>query len=860
MLSRLALCSVFAVPAAAQHWFQAPRLTQEVVGLPTAGLGDFDHDGAVDVFCANNAATRVYRNDGNALFPQLLAETLMQPGELASAAVLADFDGDGELDLVNGQSGATIGVRVHRGLGNGALDAGTLVPLSAGLHSLCAGQADADAALELGVATLFVQPGVQLEYRVQWIDWNGAAFVAGANSVGQVLNWGAGTLAAVDGDGDGRDDLVLASQGVLYTYATGASPLDRPASPAPTPLGIGNPTSTIHLFGWDFDADGARDLLAYHGNPSAGYGLVLLEAQPGSGWQVGPFQTPPLNNTRIFAGDWDGDGDSDLVMNAPIALYGGMRLLRYDAGGTFANAGSGSAVYVGNGGGLADLDLDGFLDFSGPGSVVHGNGSFTTFNGGPLAFNAYQGTGLEPRDIEGDGDLDLPQQSASLVNDGSGSATSVTLWPTAPAQHFYVNNGVLGDWDGDGRDDWVVGLMHVIPPFQQTFKGNHLLRDDGSGHFVDVGLAADLSFDWTPFGGLDTLTTYAFDVDQDGDKDILRPSGYFRNAGGGTFDAAIPLPTLGKPLRIADFDGDGQLEILALLDAATDSLLLHDVVAPATFATTTLASAATLMPNSSWQDLDGDGDRDIAGTSFDGAAYRPVIVPRTPSGFGAPIVLNLAQLNNAARVAAEDLDGDGFVELLVGGTNGALVAAHPGTAQPFEYGAARVFQAGQVLGFEDIDEDGDLDIVGALTSEGRRFHGASAGGAKQYGAGTPGSGGAVPLLGASGPFRAGSTSATLNLVRAKGPAPTFLVVGAAEGNVPNYPLAGLNALVDPFSFLALVQIPAAGSGVGDGEWHLNIDVDPGLAGNTFFHQAFVVDVGIPGLVAQSNGLRISYAP
>lgn len=691
MLARFAVLLTLAVPTAAQHWFQAPRLMQEVVGLPNVGLGDFDHDGAADVFCANNAATRVYRNDGTAVFAQLLAESFMQPNELASLGVLADFDGDGELDLANGQSGATIGVRVHRGLGNGAFDAGTLVPIGLSLQSFCVGQADADLAAELGVATLIVQPGVSLEYRVQWIDWNGATFVAGAQSVGQVLNWGVGTLAAIDEDGDGRDDLALASQGTLYTYRSGASPLDAPQVQGPTPLGVGNPTSTLHLYAWDFDADGTRELLVYHGNPNAGYGLALAEPQAGGGWQVGPFQTPTLNNSRIFAGDWDGDGDSDLVMNAPIALYGGMRLLRFDAGGTFSNAGAGSAVNIGSGGGLADLDLDGYLDFSGPSAVVHGNGSFTTFNGGPLSLNVYQGLGFELRDIDNDGDLDRPDQGASLVNDGSGVATSVTLWPTAPPQHFYVNNAVLGDWDGDGRDDWIVGLLEVIPPFQQINKGVHFLRDNGSGHVVDVGLAAPISFDWTPFGGLDPASSFAFDIDQDGDKDLLRPNGYFRNAGGGTFDAAVPFAVLGRPLRIADFDGDGQLEILALLDQATDSLLLHELVGPATLSTTTLATAPALAATSSWQDLDGDGDRDIAGTVQEFNVYRPLIVPKLAAGFGAPIVLNLAQLNNAARVAAEDLDGDGYVELLVGGTNSSLVGAFSGTSTPFEFGAPRVY-------------------------------------------------------------------------------------------------------------------------------------------------------------------------
>jgi hypothetical protein len=846
--------------APAQHWFQAARLTTEIVGYPTVNLGDFDHDGDVDLLGIAGPAVRAFVNDGTSYYANGAPSTL-GAGELTSAHVLADFDADGELDLATVQSGASAGVRIHRGIGSGAFDAGALVALPIAPGALRAGQADADAARELGILVQnFDAQTSTLSYTVQWIDWNGATFQAGAASNGVVLNFGASDIECVDENGDARDDLVIASQNTLHTYRTGASALAAPQAAPTKALGMLNGTSSLFLLAADYDADGTRELVVYHGQPSAGYGCVALEPLAGGGWNAGPFQTPALNSVRAFAGDWDGDGDLDLATNAQIALNGGLRLVRNSGGTTFTSGASTSVVYVGLGAGLADLDLDGFLDFAGPGAQLYGNGTFDSVVGGAVRLPAYGGLGLPLQDLEGDGDLDQPAVGFASINDNSGVATTVSNWQTLPAQHFYGATVGFGDWDGDGRADWLVPVLKQAQPFFPEYLGTHLQRDDGNGHYVGAGLASDLAFSWTQFQAADPLSTFAFDVDQDGDLDLLQAHGWIRNNGAAYFDAGGALPGFGIPLRVGDHDGDGQHDVLALREGVVDELLLQAPGTPGVFQTTVLASSsATLLRYVSWNDLDGDGDRDIATTTLVGTnTYVPTVIPRVGGGYGAPIALAPVAAFDVVRLAAEDLDGDGYVELLAGSINSPLLLVYQGTATPYAYGALRQFHAGPVHSFEDLDEDGDLDVIGSTSVENLRLNGPAAGGAQQYGAGTAGSGGAVPLLGASGAFVPGSSSATLNLVRANGPAPTYLAVAAAAGSVPGFPLAGLTALIDPQSLLAIVQIPALGSGSSEGEWHLSINVTPGLAGNTFYHQVFAVDLGSPNLVAQSNGLEIRY--
>jgi hypothetical protein len=88
-------------------------------------------------------------------------------------------------------------------------------------------------------------------------------------------------------------------------------------------------------------------------------------------------------------------------------------------------------------------------------------------------------------------------------------------------------------------------------------------------------------------------------------------------------------------------------------------------------------------------------------------------------------------------------------------------------------------------------------------------------------------------------------------------------VGLASTNLPAFPLPGLTTFVDPFGpVFVVVALPTTGTPgvVGSGAFTLPVNVDPSWVGLSWYHQAFPLDTGAPGLVSASNGLELVYGP
>ncbi|HYC76302.1 MAG TPA: VCBS repeat-containing protein, partial [Planctomycetota bacterium] len=793
--------------------FRAPfvvdELDAEFVAAP-----DYDGDGDADVFSAwmpqiltAPAATtlqlRGYRNLGQG---QLAADWSLAVPFLAAvpkrvSGATADFDGDGLDDVA-----LVVGEYLTVAYSNGAGAAPSTPWLSSvapgSFVALAAADFDLDGDPDLAVTT-------QTTFRI---------YLCGGRALPTLVatvpgNTYAQRVVIADLDGVPPLDVVLAgglpgSGGVArWTIAPGGAP------GASVVTAVTGDRMQVHAASGDLDGDGDDDLLV---TSDLGARYVLRRTGPATFVQE-PTTFGARGVDRLA--DLDGDGDLDGVGVSPLLTPAASPTPSVNvqladaafeilAGGGFVVA-SWTTPFVGEGrtAGVVDLDGDGDFDVVAGRSVIYGRGVVPPpwAHGADLPFSSvpyFQDARARPLDLDADGDADLRINLATRdLNDGAGAFSTVpTQIPTVTTLY------------GDGDVDLVV--EHVAPG---GAPGSRLLRNEGDGRFADGGpaTAPGVSFTETvPPSGSVSLDSSALttDVDGDGDVDVVirfalgalssyRFARPWLNDGTGVFTATPSLPGFAE--AFADFDGDGDADVLLRQVAAPASLTPWfrtsggAYVAGAAPLTTVTDDSATPAV----ADLDGDGDVDVA--AFEPAGLR-IFWNDGSGGFpssSTPAGTSSQGPSPAAgqrRAFAADLDLDGVADLVLRHGSGidpscAVLRGIGGGAF-----AAPARQAFSPLALADVDGDGDLDAVTRTHVVPNRTRFAPSNGfRRQYGAGTPGSGGVVPNLGAAGPVRVGG-AVTVRLRGAFGGASGVLVLGLQPVAVPAY---GATLLASPDAFI-----------------------------------------------------------
>ena len=398
-----------------------------------------------------------------------------------------------------------------------------------------------------------------------------------------VETFGAGA-AFLDYDGDSRLDLYLANG----TYLTGHPPDSPPVNRLYRNAGAGT----------------FADVTAHSGSADPGYGF------------------------GVAAADYDADGDIDLF----VANYGPNALYRNDQG-TFAKTPAGlEDPRWGSSAGFLDYDRDGDLDlfvanyvryaldddavcqqgqvrsYCEP-SVYDPTGDLLYRNDGDTFADVTEETGITLKgkglgvalaDYDRDGDTDIYVANDGTMNflyanQHSTFAEVGLIAGTRYNEHGHADAGMgvdFGDYDRDGDADLFVTNF--------AFETNALYRNDGQGQFAvatqRLGLA-DPSYRPLGFG------TKFFDYDNDGDLDLFAANGHvidriaevdssqtyrqpnqmFRNDAGRRFaDVSAALgadfqrANAGRATAVADYDDDGDLDLLVTTVAAQPRLLRND--------------------------------------------------------------------------------------------------------------------------------------------------------------------------------------------------------------------------------------------------------------------------------------------
>lgn len=496
--------------------FQAPT-TYSVSSGPFLAVGDFNGDGRPDIATAAGTTISVLINNGNGTFGTPINETIT--GNIQALAA-ADINRDGKLDLVVPFGGATAGVAILPGNGNGTF--GTPIVYTNNLlnpygSSVAIADFNGDGKLDLALTN----PSSNANYGIAMLLGNGdgtfqsqpllydggfspsaiVAFdvngdgkpdlvVAGGygtdESLKVLLNHGDGTFpasvsyatalnpqAAVVGDfnGDGKPDIAVSS--ITYSSGTTGTPVSGAISVL---LGNGDGTFKAHLDSLtgnfpgviaegDFNDDGIPDLVAIEGTPASGQ---ILATWIGSG--NGTFTEMPgpslAGMDSIAVGDFNNDGKLDVAavgtnnMNVYIFLGKG--------DGTFAAptqypVGSMSVsppyhnVLTGDFRGDGKLDLTVATDNGVAILLGNGDGTFQPYTLLPPILTYDAGENLFAlADFNGDGKLDILRCTGNdiievALGNGDGTFTAATGYQPPPI----LNPGaaVVGDFNGDGKPD-----------------------------------------------------------------------------------------------------------------------------------------------------------------------------------------------------------------------------------------------------------------------------------------------------------------------------------------------------------------------------------------------------------------------
>lgn len=268
-------------------------------GSPYIGsiaVGDFNHSGHVGMAAGlfqNEAAAILFgKGDGTFTYSSTLANTIGQP---TMALMAADFNADGNLDLVAVNTVTGVSPVVLLGYGHGAFNAMAQAQniQFSGLSS-AAGDFNGDGKLDLVIQGTNILLGNGDGTFTQGVTLAGGGFVTAADFNGDgkldlaVCGGLANTVTIFLGDGTGN-----------FTVASGS------------PITVGNQPEAIVAA--DFNNDGKMDLAIANSNDGTvtlllGNGDGTFTAASGSPYAVG--QDP----ISIAAADFNGDGKLDLAV------------------------------------------------------------------------------------------------------------------------------------------------------------------------------------------------------------------------------------------------------------------------------------------------------------------------------------------------------------------------------------------------------------------------------------------------------------------------------------------------------------------------------------------------------------------
>jgi hypothetical protein len=695
-------------------------ITTDAHNTYAIALGDLDGDGDLDVVAGNSGQTnRLYLNNGTASpFSGVAGTDITPDAHYTYAIALGDLDGDGDLDIVAGNVSGQNRLYLNNGTANPFSGVtGSDITTDAQLtKAIALGDVDGDGDLDI-VAGNYNQANRLYLNNGTANPFNG---VTGTDITADASQISALALGDVDGDGD--LDVVTVNEGQanrLYLNNGTATPFSGAAGMNIT--GDAPATRAIALV--DIDGDGDLDVVTGNNGQANRLYLNNGNSDPFSG-VTGTDITADADRTWCIAlGDMDGDGDLDVVVGdlGPGRLY-----LNNGTANPFSGV-TGTVITTDLNWNrtiaLGDVDGDGHLD------VVFGNNygetnrlylnngtadPFTGVSGTDITADTYDTLAIALGDVDGDGDLDVVtgneiQANRLYLNNGTADPFSGVTGTNITADSQNTAAIALGDVDGDGDLDVVAG---------NNGEANRLYLNNGAADPFNGVTGTDITTD-----AQQTLAIALGDVDGDGDLDVVAANPlytnrlYLNNGTANPFSGVTGTDITSDAnftmsIALGDMDGDGDLDVVVGNSSQVNRLYLNNGTPNPFSGVTGTDITADAQGNLviALGDVDGDGNLDVAaGNWFQ--VNRLYLNNGAPNPFNGVTGTNItADANAVIAIAFGDVDGDGDLDVVAGNVNQTTrLYLNNGTPNPFGgvTGTDITADAGATYALSLGDVDGD---------------------------------------------------------------------------------------------------------------------------------------------------------
>lgn len=686
---------------------------------------DVDGDGDMDILTASTDLDNTivwYENIGSQYFPPHTVNTLRSGAAVSVSA--ADFDGDGDMDVLSGSALSDINVAAadpniawYENDGNESFTTHGISTGADGVQtvtSVYAADLDRDGDIDVVSAS-------KDDDTIAWYENNGSGSFTFHVISDTAIS--ARDVYVVDVNGDGLVDVLSASSGdatLAWYQSDGIGGFTRRTISTTV-------TDARRVSAADFDGDGDIDVLAMSALNNDK--IAWFQNDGSENFTERVISTSVDAASGLHAADVDGDGDIDVLsasfFDDRIAWY------KNDGSGNFADitisteANGPTSVFA------ADIDGDGDTDVlstSLDDNVAWYENEDREFDFGdaPAPYRTTLGENGARHAVKGltlgmkrDGEADGTHNANATADDLSGieddedGVTFGSIVVGALDASVTVNvqraEGLLSAWiDFNGDGNWGGPGEQIFSDVRVSVGDNRLQFDVPSVAISGISFAR---FRLSTFGHLGVGGRASDGEIEDYQVTILPPpraSGNFGEQARISTDA--PGFTVGaRSVVAADFDGDGDTDVLSNVGA---NLVWHQNDGNEQFTQHVISDTAQGISILYAVDVDGDGDIDVLSNGDENGKFAWY---RNDGTGGFSTYISDIDFTNHAAFYPADVDGDGDLDVLESSRSldAVILFRNDGNGSFNRRSTDYLSLAdtpGNILA-ADINGDGNLDVV-----------------------------------------------------------------------------------------------------------------------------------------------------